>query len=316
MRRIVEPLSKMGARFKNAGSGEVYPPLALTGTRPLHAIRYSMPIASAQVKSALLFAGLFADGTTTVVEPSSTRDHTERLLRRLGVTIRRQDRTITMAPPASALSSPGTLAIPGDPSSAAFFVVAATLVPGSTVVLRDVGLNPSRVQFLEVLTRMGAAVKTQVEDDGWEPRGTLTIESAMLRGTTVHAEEVPLVIDELPILMVAACLAEGESRFEGLGELRVKETDRLHAMVTGLKAMGAHLAPSPDGSLAVQGGRRLQAAVVDSFTDHRTAMSLAVAGLIAEGDTRIRGAECVSKSLGNFFELLASVAGSSSVQTG
>lgn len=316
MKRIVDPLRQMGAQIEGRlQDGEIYPPLTISGKRPLNAITYRMPVASAQVKSAVLLAGLSADGPTTVVEPSPTRDHTERLLSHLGAAVRRQERAITVEPLRRDLAAPGVLRIPGDPSSAAFFLVAAAVVPDSKVTLRDVGLNPTRAHVLDVLTRMGAAVQRTAEGDGWEPRGTLTVESARLRGTTVTAEEVPLVIDELPVLMVAACAAEGETRFEGLQELKVKETDRLHSMTTGLRAMGAQLVTSPHAGLVIRGGG-LRGAVVDSFGDHRTAMSLAVAGLLAEGATQVRGAECVAKSLGNFFELLASVAGSSSVQIG
>jgi len=162
---------------------------------------------------------------------------------------------------------------------------------------------------------MGASVEWTTQSEGWEPRGAVAVGSARLQGTTVSARDVPLVIDELPILMVAACLAEGESRFEGLGELRVKETDRLHSMVTGLKAMDANLLSSPDGSLVIQGGRSLHGAAVDSFGDHRTAMSLAVAGLVAGGATTVRGSECVAKSFPEFFDVLRRAAGSSTVKT-
>ncbi|MBI4323528.1 MAG: 3-phosphoshikimate 1-carboxyvinyltransferase [Candidatus Omnitrophica bacterium] len=319
MRRVVEPLSQMGATIEGASrasSSEVYPPLTVQGRRPLHGISYAPPVASAQVKSAVLLAGLYADGPTTVSEPAPTRDHTERLLQALGVQLVREGSRLTVHPPRRALAAVPQLAVPGDPSSAAFFIVAAASLPGSRLVIRDVGLNPTRTAFVEVLRRMGAAIDVEAHDQAWEPRGTLTVESAQLHGTTVTAKEVPLLIDEVPILVVAACVAEGQTRFEGVGELRVKETDRLHSMVTGLKAMGAGLVASPDGSLVVQGGRPLHHATVESFGDHRTAMSLAVAGLLAEGQTRVRGVECVAKSLGNFFELLASVVGSSIVKVG
>jgi len=307
MKRIIEPLSQMGARIEGRlQNGEISPPLTIAGKRPLKAITYRMPVASAQVKSAVLLAGLFADGPTTVVEPSPTRDHTERLLSHLGAAVRRREGAITVEPLRRDLAAPSALRLPGDPSSAAFFIVAATVVPDSKVILRDVGLNPTRAHVLDILRRMGAAVQRPAGGDGWEPRGMLTVESARLRGTTVTAEEVPLVIDELPVLMVAACAAEGETRFEGLQELQVKETDRLHSMTTGLQAMGAQLMISPHAGLVIRGGG-LRGAVVDSFGDHRTAMSLAVAGLMADGETRIRGAECVRKSLGDFFELLASL---------
>ncbi len=318
MRRIVEPLTQMGACIEgHLQDQEVYPPLTIRGRKPLGAIRYPMPVASAQVKSAILLAGLYAEGRTVVIEPVQTRDHTERLLNDFGVQVRPEapeGRIVPLEGPVQRLQSPGRLPVPADPSSAAFFIVAAAIVPGSRVILHDVGLNPTRTGFLRVLERMGARLHIEMQDDGWEPRGTITVENAQLRGTTITANEVPLLIDEVPILVVAACVAEGQTRFEGLGELRVKETDRLHSMVTGLKAMGANLLASPDGSLVVQGGRSLHHATVESFGDHRTAMSLAVAGLLAQGQTRVLGVECVAKSLGNFFELLASVVGSSIVK--
>ena len=319
MRRVIEPLSRMGARIEaispvmNEMEPEDYPPLDITGSR-LTGIAYTLPVASAQVKSAILLAGLYADRPTTVIEPLSTRDHTERLLQKLGVHIIHEGTSITLHPPTGKLPGVGHLTVPGDPSSAAFFVVAAASLPGSRLVICDVGLNPTRTAFLEVLRRMGAAIKVEVHDQAWEPRGTITVSASPLRGTTIAAGEAPALIDELPILMVAACVAEGQTRFEGVGELRVKETDRVHSMITGLKAMGANLLASPDGSLVVQGGRPLHHATVESFGDHRTAMSLSVAGLLAEGQTHVRGVGCVAKSLGNFFELLASVVGSSVVQ--
>lgn len=314
MRRVAEPLWQMGARLESlapsatgTGNGEIYPPLRITGRRPLHGATFRLPIASAQVKSAILLAGLYADAPTNVIEPAPTRDHTERLLHLLGVSIQCEGSVIHLSPPRSALARPGRLRIPGDVSSAAFFVVAASIVPGSRLELRDVGLNPSRTQYLDVLRRMGAAIRVELSEDSWEPRGTIVVEHRPLRAVHVPPEEVPQVIDELSILWVAACAAEGESRFEGLAELRVKETDRITSMVNGLRQLGARVRVEGADTVCVEPSR-LSGQTVDSAGDHRTAMSLAVAGLIAEGRTRIRGAECVSKSLPNFFELLASIA--------
>jgi 3-phosphoshikimate 1-carboxyvinyltransferase len=272
-----------------------------------------LPVASAQVKSAMLLAGLYADGPVTVIEPAATRDHTERLLNALGVSIRRVGHAITLEPPPHALAAPARFTIPGDLSSAAFFIVAAAILPHSQLVVHDVGLNPTRMHFLEVLKRMGAWVRWDIQEDEWEPRGTLTIEHRSLQGIVVTASEVPLIIDELPIVMVAACAADGETRFQGLEELRVKETDRLRAMVAGLTRLGAHLERRGNAGITIMRSR-LRGASVDSAQDHRTAMSLAIAGLLAEGQTRIRGSECVAKSLGNFFELLAAVTGPSTVK--
>jgi len=320
MRRIIEPLSQMGAQIKAISTAsfegnppEDYPPLDIAGTRPLKGMTYALPVASAQVKSAILLAGLYANGPTTVIEPTITRDHTERLLSRIGVRIRRQDRAVTLEPPTQQLQAPGRLTIPGDPSSAAFFIVAAAILPGSRLIITDVGLNPTRSQFLEVLRRMGASIHVETRDHGWEPHGTITVEATPLHGTTIVASEVPALIDEIPILMVAACAAEGTTCFEGLQELRVKETDRLQAMREGLSLLNAHLLLHPNGDVVITKSP-LRGRTVNSFRDHRTAMSLTIAGLLAEGHTRIQDCGCVAKSFGNFYECLASVVGPSTVK--
>ena len=316
MRRIAEPLSHMGARIEGAASGagssELFPPLTIHGRRPLKAIRYTLPIASAQVKSAILLAGLFADGRTTVVETLHTRDHTERMFRVFGLNVHGHDSEVSIEP--GGLTSPGTVVLPGDFSSAAFFIIAASCAPGSRITLHEVGLNPTRTGLLKVLQRMGASVQIMQTDDSWEPRGTLVVEARRLHGTSVEAREVPSVIDELPILMVAAACAQGVSRFQGVGELRVKETDRIQSMINGLRQLGIQVRlPAPD-TVEIEGGR-LTGAAVDSAGDHRSAMSLAVAGLIAEGITSVRGIECVNKSFPEFFDQLRLVAGSATVKS-
>jgi 3-phosphoshikimate 1-carboxyvinyltransferase len=315
MRRIAEPLARMGAAVDGAsggGGGERYPPLEVRGRRPLRAIRYEPPVASAQIKSAVLLAGLAADGPTTVVERSPTRDHTERMLRCFGASIRAEGRSITVEP--GPLASPGPLALPGDFSSAAFFLVAAACLPGSRVSVGGVSLNPTRTALLDALERMGAAVERAVDADAWEPRGTVTVEARPLRAIALGPAEVPALIDELPILMAAAACARGTTSLRGLGELRVKETDRIRSMAEGLRAMGVEVRESAVDAVEIAGGR-LQGAVVESAGDHRTAMSLAVAGLAAEGRTTIRGAECVRKSFPDFFERLGQLAGSTTVKT-
>ena len=316
MRRIVDPLSQMGARLDGAdgqGSEELCPPLTVHGTRPLRAIRYPMAVASAQVKSAVLLAGLFAQGRTTIVERVQTRDHTERILRHFGARLEQDHLEISIEP--GALRAPGTLRLPGDFSSAAFFLVAALCVPNARIELADVGLNPTRTGLLDVLKRMGAEVGVKVTEDAWEPRGTVVVESRLLQGITLTAGEVPGVIDELPILMVAAACAQGRSRFQGLGELRVKETDRLLSMVSGLQRLGARVRVAAPDRVDIEGGP-LRGGDVSSAQDHRTAMSLAVAGLVAEGGpTIVRGAECVTKSFPEFFEQLRQLAGSPTVKT-
>jgi len=316
MKRIVEPLMQMGARVQGSGSSadvsECYPPLTIRGAVPLRAIRYAQRLPSAQVKSAILLAGLFARGGTTIIEPTPTRDHTERLLRHYGAAVRRQGSEITLE--SQPLVSPGTLSLPGDVSSAAFVAVAAAAIPDSRVTLHEVGLNPTRTQWLQVLARMGASIRTQVEEQAWEPWGTITVEARPLRGATIDASEAPSLIDELPILMVAAAGAQGRSVFHGLAELRVKETDRMHSMVAGLRQLGAQIRLIEPDTVEVIGGP-LQGGAVEGAGDHRTAMSLAVAGLMARGATTIRGAECVSKSFPEFFEQLRGLAGSTTVKT-
>lgn len=315
MRRITEPLTQMGARFEGATRStpqELYPPLTIHGRRPLRAIRYALPEPSAQVKSAILFAGLAAEGKTTILEPIQTRDHTERMLRQYGLRVDQHGDEIVLTP--GPLRAPGTLQIPGDFSSAAFFIVAASCVPGSRLTLPHVSLNPTRTGLLRVLEHMGASIRLDDVEEPWEPRGTVHVESRQLRAITLTAEEVPGVIDELPILMVAATCAQGISHLHGLKELRVKETDRIQSMMTGLQRLGARMHLIGDDAVEIEGGV-LEGHEVDSAGDHRTAMSLAVAGLRAKGETLIRGAECVVKSFPEFFTLLRDVAGSSTVKT-
>jgi 3-phosphoshikimate 1-carboxyvinyltransferase len=283
------------------------------GARPLRAIRYPMSVASAQVKSAILLAGLFATGRTVIVERVHTRDHTERILEHFGARLARDGAAVSLEP--QPLRSPGTLRLPGDFSSAAFFLVAASCVPDARIELSEVSLNPTRTGVLAILQRMGAQITAVVTDDVWEPRGSLLATSAVLQGTRVSAQEVPGVIDELPILMVAASCARGVSRFEGIGELRVKETDRMQSMMNGLTRLGATIRLTGHDDVEIEGGA-LQAGEVDSAGDHRTAMSLAVAGLMAHGKaTIVRNAECVAKSFPEFFHQLVLVAGSPTVKT-
>ena len=309
MRRLAEPLALMGAGVEGAAqaAGELHPPLRIRGARPLKAIRYETPVASAQVKSAVLLAGLFADGRTTVVERAPTRDHTERMLRHFGVRVTRTGRAVSVEP--GPLTAPGTLVLPGDISSAAFFLVAASCVPGSRVSLRDVGLNPSRTGLLGALSRMGARITTTLTDEQWEPRGTITVEASPLRGITLGPDAVSALIDELPVLMVAAVCATGVSRFSGIGELRVKETDRIQSMVTGLLRLGAAIRVTGSDTVEIDAGRLAGGAEVDSAGDHRTAMSLAVAALTARAPVTVRGAECVAKSFPEFFDRLRLLGG-------
>lgn len=304
MRRVTEPLERMGASFEGPNGPERLP-LTIRGGR-LRGIRYTLPVASAQVKSALLLAGLAAEGKTFVKEPLPTRDHTERMLSYLGARLVRQGQEILLEPGQVLRARP--MEVPGDFSSAAFFFAAAAVIPGSRVTVRGVGLNPTRIGLLEVLRRMGARVESQRAEaqEDWEPRGDVTVSHGGLRGICLRAAEIPGLIDELPVLMVAATQAEGPTRIEGAGELRFKETDRIRSMLGGLSAMGA-LVRSEGDTVVLEGPSALRGAAVDSQGDHRTAMALAVAGLAAQGRTTIRGSEWIGISFPGFPDLLAAL---------
>ncbi len=299
MGRIAEPLTRMGAGIE---TDEGRLPLAIQG-RPLHGIDYALPVASAQVKSCVLLAGLYAEGETTVVEPAPTRDHTERMLARAGARVTIRPTSVTVRP-AERLEL-GDVEVPGDFSSAAPFIVAATLVPGSELHVHGVNLNPRRTGLLHVLERMGANVTVYNRREiGGEPGGDLDVRSADLVATTVGADEVPLAIDELPLFALAAAYAHGRSRLRGAAELRAKETDRVEATVDALRALGGHIEATDDG-FAVRGvPARLRGGTVESRGDHRIAMLGAVAGLASREGVRIEEPECVAVSFPGFFELL------------
>jgi 3-phosphoshikimate 1-carboxyvinyltransferase len=305
MGRIIQPLRRMGASLWGR-AGDQYPPLAIRGGPPLRGLRHESPVASAQVKSALLLAGLYAEGPTTVMEPTPSRDHTERMLRGFGQQIEVSGASVTVWPARSL--TPVALEVPGDFSSAAFFLVAASLVPGSRLTLMGVGLNPSRTGLLEVLAAMGAAVELggRREVCG-EPVGDVTVTAAPLRGVSVGGALIPRLIDEIPILAVAAACAEGETEIRDAGELRVKESDRLAALAGELGRLGADVLERPDG-LRIRGGRPLTGATCSSRGDHRIAMALAVAALVARGETRLADCACVRTSFPDFVPLLRLVA--------
>jgi 3-phosphoshikimate 1-carboxyvinyltransferase len=303
MERVAVPLSRMGAEVRTAGPGT--PPVEVVGRR-LPGGEVTVEVPSAQVKTALLLAGLQADGVTSVTEAALTRDHTERLLRRLGVDLE-VGRAITLRPPAEL--EPFQLSVPGDPSSAAFWAVLGACHPDADLLIRGVCLNPTRTGFLAVLRRMGAEIQVTGErEEGGEPVGDLGLRSSRLRATDVGAEEVPSMVDELPVLAVAAATAEGTTRFRGLNELRHKEVDRLAAIREQLAALGASVAVEGD-DLVVEGPARLSGATVASMGDHRMAMSLAIAGCLASGETLIEGAEAADVSYPGFFAELARLAG-------
>jgi len=310
MDRVLRPLALMGAKVDGRMGGR-YAPLAIRGGQ-LRGITYAGPVASAQVKSAVLLAGLWAEGETVYTEPMASRDHTERLLPLFGVPVRRDGLTVTVAGDVFGRGGlrPAELEIPGDLSAAAFHLVAASIVPGSRVHIPGVGLNPTRTGVIDVLRAMGADIEiTNTRRVGSEPVGDLTVSYRPLRGITLGGELVVRSIDEIPVLMVAATQAEGETRLAGAGELRVKETDRLSALASELRAMGAAVSELEDG-LVVRGPTPLTGAPVASYGDHRLAMALAVAGLVASGTTTVTGAESAGISDPGFFDAIRSLGGS------
>ena len=297
MSRVTVPLRSMGARI--SGEGEVLP-LHITGSG-LRGMDYRSPVASAQVKSAILLAGLYAAGRTSVTEPERTRDHTERMLRYFGVPVEISGTRVSVSP---GVEFSGTeLEIPSDISSAAFFIVAALVNPGSEIMVKNVGLNPLRTGVLDILGEMGAdiSVENRRECCG-EPVGDLVARHGALRSVRIEGESVSRAIDELPVISVAACFAEGETVISGAGELRVKETDRISAMTGELSKLGAEIRETPDGMI-INGTGELRGARCESRGDHRVAMSLAVAATRARGETVIGDAGCVSISFPEFFPL-------------
>ncbi len=316
MDRVVEPLRRMGARISGREGGR-RAPLTIRGGG-LRAIHHDSPVASAQVKSAILLAGLFAAGRTSVREPALSRDHTERLLPLFGVAVER-DGLLVAVDGGQILAAPARLAIPGDPSAAAFYLAAALLCPGSRITLQGVGVNPTRTGFLEVLQAMGARVRVEAVRElqpGGGPAGSsataggpgepvadLTAESSELRAVDVGGDLIPRLIDEIPILAVLATQARGTTRIRDAAELRVKETDRLTAIAEELRRLGARVDEHP-GGLDIHGPTPLRGAVVSSRGDHRMAMALAVAGLVAAGETVIAGATSAAVSDPGFFSNL------------
>ncbi|MEW6542841.1 MAG: 3-phosphoshikimate 1-carboxyvinyltransferase, partial [Nitrospirota bacterium] len=300
MGRVVKPLREMGAVIAGRKGGSLAP-LAVTGSR-LRGIVYASPVASAQVKSSLLLAGLYAEGTTSITEPRRSRDHTERIFRFFGVPVKEEGTTVSIQGRPS-VGWPGrTVLVPGDLSSAAFFLVGATIVPGSDVTITGVGVNPTRTGLLETLKEMGADIQVfnQREEAG-EPVADLRVRSASLRGTRIGADRIPRTIDEFPILCVAAALAEGDTVVSGAEELRVKESDRIATMASELRKMGVAVTERPDGLvISGSGGRPFRGAACTSYGDHRVAMSLAVAALMAEGASQIADTACIETSFPGF----------------
>lgn len=302
MRRVTEPLKAMGARIEATSGGTA--PLRIFGGTPLHGIDYEMPVASAQVKSCLLLAGLYAAGETRVHEPAPTRDHTERMLTSFGYPWRRERNCITIASGGRLQAT--QIDVPADISSAAFFLVAAAIAENSELTLEHVGMNPTRTGVLDILRRMGADLEVlNPRLTGGEPVADLRMRSSRLRGIAIPEALVPLAIDEFPVLFVAAACAEGETVLTGAEELRVKESDRIQVMADGLQALGIDARPTPDG-MKIQGGK-LRGGVVDSRGDHRIAMAFSIAALRASAAIRIHDCRNVNTSFPRFVELARSV---------
>ncbi len=298
MKRIITPLQMMGANINGVGG---YAPLYIKPSA-LHGIKYDMPVASAQVKSAVLLAGLFARGATAVTQPGPARDHTERMLSAMGTDIAVEGNTIVLTPNGSL--RPMDLTVPGDISSAAFLMVAACIVPGSDITLTGVNLNPTRTGLLDVLREMGADITvTETGIEAGEPAGTIRARHSALKGVQIGGSVVVEMIDEFPILMVASLCAHGETVVRDAQELRVKETDRIAVTAAELSKLGAQITETPDGFI-IRGAQRLNGAVVDGHDDHRVAMSLTVAGLVAKGQTTVMDAQCAGDSFPGFVETL------------
>ncbi len=303
MKRVSEPLQKMGAIILGRNEGSLAP-LTIRGGR-LKAIKYSSPIPSAQVKSAVLLAGLYAEGETSVTESVKSRDHTEKMLRFFGSEIKVEGLTVKVKGKQKLTAQKVT--VPGDISSASFFLVAAAMLPGSDITITKVGVNPTRKAILEILQNMGAKVKiSPVKGELFEPMADINVKGGKLKPLSLEGEMIPRIIDEIPIIAVAAALAEGKSQIRGASELRVKETDRIKALSINLTKLGAKVEEVPDG-LIIQGGSPLRGNEVDSFGDHRLAMAMVMAGLSAQGETTVQDANCINTSFPGFMDTLEKV---------
>jgi len=298
MKRIIEPLSQMGASIESI-LGNGCAPLRIQG-QPLKGIHYITKVASAQVKSAILLAGLYADTSTSVTEPACSRNHTELMLHYFGADVKSSDKTATIMPEPQLFGQ--KVCVPGDISSAAYFLAAGCMTPNSEILVQNVGTNPTRDGMLRVLKMMGADMTFIKENkDGAEPTADILVKTSSLKGCVIEGDIIPTLIDEIPMIAVLASFAEGTTIIRDASELKVKESDRIAVMVENLSAMGAHITGTDDGMI-IEGGYPLQGAVIDSHLDHRIAMSFAIAALNADGETEIQGAECVNISYPGFYE--------------
>lgn len=302
MKRIITPLSQMGASIKSV-HGNDCAPLCISPAS-LHGITYQSPVASAQVKSSILLAGLYADGITTVKEPAISRNHTEIMLKSFGATVHTEglSASILPEPDLTALE----ISVPGDISSAAYFIAAGLIVPGSEIRIRHVGINPTRDGILQVAKAMGGNITLENVSESGEPTADIVVRSSSLHGTTIEGAIIPTLIDELPVIAIMAAAAEGTTVIRDAAELKVKESNRIDVMVENLSAMGCDITATEDGMI-IKGGNTLHGAEIDSHLDHRIAMSFAIASLIADGVTRIKDASCVNISYPSFYQDLASL---------
>lgn len=302
MKRIMDPLNTMGADIRCRGENNCLP-LRIVG-HPLTAIHYTSPVASAQVKSCVLLAGMYADGVTSVTEPFLSRNHTEIMLRSFGADIRSEGTTVSIRPEPDLLAQ--DITVPGDISSAAFFIAAGLLTPGSEILLKNVGINPTRAGILKVCQDMGADITLLNADYSGEPAADILVRTSSLKGTVIQGADIPTLIDELPVIAVMAAFAGGTTVIRDAAELRVKESDRIAVMTDNLRRMGADVEETEDGMI-IHGGRPLHGAVIDPRLDHRVAMSFAVAGTVCEGTMDILDGDCVRISYPDFYKDLYSL---------
>lgn len=305
MKRIMEPLTLMGAKISSIRENGCAP-LCITGTS-LHGVHYLSKVASAQVKSCILLAGLYADGETSVTEPALSRNHTELMLKSFGAQIQAFGTKASILPAEELFGQ--KIEVPGDISSAAYFIAAGLIVPGSEILIKNVGINPTRDGILRVCQSMGADITLlNKRENGGELSADILVRHSSLHPVTIEGEIIPSLIDELPVIAVMACFAEGTTVIKDAAELKVKESDRIQVMTENLNRMGAKVTATEDGMI-IEGGRQLHGAVIDSHLDHRIAMSFAVAALAAEGETLIQGSDCVTISYPNFYNDLLKLQG-------
>ncbi len=305
MLRVVEPLREMGASIKGREGGN-FAPLDIKGG-DLHSIEYNMPVASAQVKSAIMFAGLFAEGTTRITEPLPSRDHTEKMFELFSIPFRKENNSIYVSKIESIL--PRKILVPGDISSAAFFIVAATIIPGSELKIMNVGINETRNGIISILQQMGADIDIERSSfEAGEPIANIIVRSAKLKGIEISGAIIPNIIDEIPIIAVAAACAEGETIIKDAKELRVKESDRIKTVSTELKKLGADVTETPDGMI-IKGGKPFKSCEIESYGDHRIAMAMAIAALAGTESVKINHASCIETSFPGFDKLLADLTG-------